>query len=63
MEEKEREGEEFYERLQETYQKIQKYDSVIIIWNFNAKTGNVEIKRKRQVNTQYMTPVTETGKY
>jgi hypothetical protein len=40
MEEKEdREKEEFYDCLEEMYHKIQKYDLVIIIGDFNAKIG------------------------
>jgi exonuclease III len=36
-EKEEREKEEFYESLEETYHKIQKYDLVIIMGDFNAK--------------------------
>jgi exonuclease III len=63
-EEKEgREKEEFYKCLGETYQKIQKYDLVIIMGDFAAKTGKEEYQIKREENTQYMILVTETGTY
>jgi endonuclease/exonuclease/phosphatase family metal-dependent hydrolase len=42
----EREKEEFYKCLEETYQKIQKYDLVIIMGDFNAKIGKEEYKKK-----------------
>jgi endonuclease/exonuclease/phosphatase family metal-dependent hydrolase len=44
-EKEEREKEEFYECLEETYQKIQKYD-LIIMGDFNAKIGKEEYQKK-----------------
>jgi endonuclease/exonuclease/phosphatase family metal-dependent hydrolase len=45
-EKEEREKEEIYESLEETHQKIQKYDLVIIMGDFNAKTGKEEYQKK-----------------
>jgi endonuclease/exonuclease/phosphatase family metal-dependent hydrolase len=57
------EKEEFYDCLEETYQKIQKYNIVIIMRDFNAKIGKEEYKKKRQENTKYMILATKTGTY
>jgi endonuclease/exonuclease/phosphatase family metal-dependent hydrolase len=47
MEEKEeREKEEFYECLEGTYQKIQKYSLVIMMGDFNAKIGEERYQKK-----------------
>jgi endonuclease/exonuclease/phosphatase family metal-dependent hydrolase len=47
MEEKEdREKEEFYDCLEEIYHKIQKYDLLIIMGDFNAKIGKEEYQKK-----------------
>jgi endonuclease/exonuclease/phosphatase family metal-dependent hydrolase len=45
-EKEEKEKEEFYECLEEIYHKIQKYDLVIIMGDFNAKIGKGEYQRK-----------------
>jgi endonuclease/exonuclease/phosphatase family metal-dependent hydrolase len=46
MEEKEREKEESYQCLEATYRKIQKCDLVIMMGDFNAKTGKEEYQKK-----------------
>jgi endonuclease/exonuclease/phosphatase family metal-dependent hydrolase len=57
MEEKEDRGkEEIYECLEEIYHKIQKYDLVIIMGDFNAKMGKEVYQKKvaRKIhNTRY----------
>jgi endonuclease/exonuclease/phosphatase family metal-dependent hydrolase len=45
-EKEDREKEEFYECLEEIYHKIQKYDLVIIMGDFNAKKGKAEHQKK-----------------
>jgi endonuclease/exonuclease/phosphatase family metal-dependent hydrolase len=45
-EKEEREKEEFYECLEETYQKIQTYDLVIIMGDFNTKIRKEEYQKK-----------------
>jgi exonuclease III len=53
-EKEEREKEEFYERLEETYQKMHKYNLVIIIMgDLNAKKGEEEYQEKWKKSTQY----------
>jgi exonuclease III len=59
-EKEEREKEEFYGCLEEIYHKIQKYDLVIIMGDFNAKIGKESIKGKWQGNAQYMTLAMKT---
>jgi endonuclease/exonuclease/phosphatase family metal-dependent hydrolase len=51
----EREKEKFYECLEETYQKIQKYNLVIIMGDLNAKIGEKIIKKsgKKIFGTQH----------
>jgi endonuclease/exonuclease/phosphatase family metal-dependent hydrolase len=41
-----REKEEFHDCLEEIYHKIQKYDLVIIMGDFNAKIGKGEYQKK-----------------
>jgi endonuclease/exonuclease/phosphatase family metal-dependent hydrolase len=45
-EKEDREKEEFYECLEEMYHKIQKYDLVIIMGDFNAKIGKEEYQKE-----------------
>jgi exonuclease III len=49
-EKEEREKEEFYQCLEETYQKIQKYDLVIIMGDFNAKIRKEVYQKKAAGN-------------
>jgi molybdopterin biosynthesis enzyme MoaB len=45
-EKEDREKEEFYDCLEEIYHKIQKYDLVIIMGDFNAKIGKEQYQKK-----------------
>jgi endonuclease/exonuclease/phosphatase family metal-dependent hydrolase len=60
-EKEEREKEEIYECLEESYHKIQKYNLVIIMGDFSAKIGKEEYQKK--VAGKYMISVMKTGTY
>jgi hypothetical protein len=62
-EKEEREKEEICECSEEIYHKIQKYDLVIIMGDFNTKKGKKSIKRKWEGNTQYTILTMKIGTY
>jgi endonuclease/exonuclease/phosphatase family metal-dependent hydrolase len=61
-EKEDREKEKFYECLEEIYHKIQKYDLVIIMGDFNAKIGKEEYQKK-VAGKQYMALVMKMETY
>jgi hypothetical protein len=59
----EREKDEFYECVEETYHKIQKYDLVIIMGDFSAKIGKEEYQKKAAGKHTIHDISNETGTY